>query len=400
MDNLSSQFNSQLATSLTNLGQSLNVNIYQLDVGGLFQNILASPSSYGFTNVTDTALVGNTPSPNADQYLFWDDIHPTRVGHSLLGTVASDLLDTHNWAATAASAQWAATTSWAPSAAPVARWITNVVNMTSGKREADVNANTSVRSVNVSGTAGLMSLRVEAGVTLTASQAINVASGGQIDLHGTVSTPSLHLTGTGALVGGGTITGNLDEGAGSEIGVSLGGAGSGQYDTIRVTGAATLAGSLAVSVSGGYVPLPGSSYEVLDFGSRSGDPAVVNLTGYAGLIFDKSYGATTLSIKASALPGDATLDGRVDIQDLYKLATHWRSAGDWLAGDFDNNGLVDGADLALLASDWQAGVGSLSASLSMAGLSDVPSPVPEPAGVVASACVCGVLVLRRRIGRG
>jgi hypothetical protein len=138
----------------------------------------------------------------------------------------------------------------------------------------------------------------------------------------------------------------------------------------------------------------------LDFGSRSGDPAVVNLTGYAGLIFDKSYGATTLSIKASALPGDATLDGRVDIQDLYKLATHWRSAGDWLAGDFDNNGLVDGADLALLASDWQAGVGSLSASLSMAGLSDVPSPVPEPAGVVASACVCGVLVLRRRIGRG
>ena len=59
---------------------------------------MANPAAYGLTNVTDPAAPGlevgdstydtNLIVPNPDQYLFWDELHPTRVGHSILGQYA------------------------------------------------------------------------------------------------------------------------------------------------------------------------------------------------------------------------------------------------------------------------------------------------------------------------
>jgi hypothetical protein len=80
--------------------------------------------------------------------------------------------------------------------------------------------------------------------------------------------------------------------------------------------------------------------------------------------------------------GDANLDGKVDVADLGRLATHWQGAGDWSGGDFDYNGVVNVADLGLLATNWQAGVGnplgpgSLIDSIESFGLP--ASIVPEP----------------------
>src|SRR5437764_605573 len=64
LNTLSSQFDSQLATSLKNLKQSLNVNIFPVDVLTTFNNILANPSSYGFINVTQPAYNGSTTVSN------------------------------------------------------------------------------------------------------------------------------------------------------------------------------------------------------------------------------------------------------------------------------------------------------------------------------------------------
>lgn len=61
---------------------------YYLDVYAAFQQIVANPENYGLRNVTDPAFDGSTVVSNADEYLFWDNVHPTRVGHALIGAAA------------------------------------------------------------------------------------------------------------------------------------------------------------------------------------------------------------------------------------------------------------------------------------------------------------------------
>jgi ABC-type branched-subunit amino acid transport system ATPase component len=40
------------------------------------------------------ALVGGSVAPNPDEYLFWDEVHPTHVGHQRLGRMTVELLHT------------------------------------------------------------------------------------------------------------------------------------------------------------------------------------------------------------------------------------------------------------------------------------------------------------------
>jgi len=64
-----------------------------------------------------------------------------------------------------------------------------------------------------------------------------------------------------------------------------------------------------------------------------------------------------IGVTSAWLGGDATLDGRVDVRDLYVLARHWALSGPSLGftdGDFDLNGTVNDADLGILAQNWSA----------------------------------------------
>jgi phospholipase/lecithinase/hemolysin len=54
------------------------------DTFGFMHKVVANPGAYGFTNVTDPCLVGLTPCANPDQYLFWDDLHPTTAADAIL----------------------------------------------------------------------------------------------------------------------------------------------------------------------------------------------------------------------------------------------------------------------------------------------------------------------------
>jgi hypothetical protein len=128
------------------------------------------------------------------------------------------------------------------------------------------------------------------------------------------------------------------------------------------------------------------------------DNASLGLTSFGGLNVDP----TSILIKYT-YAGDATLDGAVDVRDLYRLASGWQSSGLWTSGDFNYDGIVNIADLNLLAGNWQAGsAAALAQALSELGLPSVP--VPEPAAVwlictalVATCCsrACSLAAYRR-----
>jgi phospholipase/lecithinase/hemolysin len=87
------QFNTQLATAEARLATSLGVKIHQVDVHGLVEQVLQDPDRFGITDVIDQAKSGDEGDPgvvasNPDQYLFWDNIHPTETFERLLGSLS------------------------------------------------------------------------------------------------------------------------------------------------------------------------------------------------------------------------------------------------------------------------------------------------------------------------
>ena len=68
------------------------IAITDVDTASLFETVRLNPSVYGLTDVTHAAYSNGVVAPGVDGYLFWDDLHPTRNGHRLLGAEANRLL--------------------------------------------------------------------------------------------------------------------------------------------------------------------------------------------------------------------------------------------------------------------------------------------------------------------
>ena len=80
------------ATVATLAAEGITVTLYRLDTYGLYYRMATDPSAYGFTNIFDSAQGADV---NPDEYLFWDDIHPTTAGHYQLAVAANALLGRH-----------------------------------------------------------------------------------------------------------------------------------------------------------------------------------------------------------------------------------------------------------------------------------------------------------------
>jgi outer membrane lipase/esterase len=82
--------------------QHADAHVIPVDTAGLFQQIIASPASFGFTNVSNA--IGDYTSQGGvltditvaehDGYLFYDSVHPGTKAHQLLGlTAAADVYE-------------------------------------------------------------------------------------------------------------------------------------------------------------------------------------------------------------------------------------------------------------------------------------------------------------------
>jgi phospholipase/lecithinase/hemolysin len=99
---LAVDFNNALVSSAVTFASSDSLNLSILDTYSLLDAIVANPSMYDFTNVTDPCLTGSTnyvggtacaaTTAAQNQYLFWDLRHPTSAGHAVIADAALTVL--------------------------------------------------------------------------------------------------------------------------------------------------------------------------------------------------------------------------------------------------------------------------------------------------------------------
>lgn len=89
--------NQGLAQSLQQLSSRLGseVEIIPLNVNEIYNRVLDNPADFGFRNVTEPCVNQQRGMicQNPQEYLFWDDIHPTTFAHEKLGVYAFELLE-------------------------------------------------------------------------------------------------------------------------------------------------------------------------------------------------------------------------------------------------------------------------------------------------------------------
>lgn len=198
----------------------------------------------------------------------------------------------------------------------------------------------------------------------------------------------------GSDVGTLTVFGDVSFATGAVFGLEFTGDSLGSFDQLVVNGVVTLAGELRLNLLNGYVPVAGTSFEVLSSTSElvgEFDTVVVPALG-PYLAWDVSYAESSLLvsiIETDVIPGDYNRDGAVNLADYTIWRDNLGQTGVDLPGDGDGNELVDEDDYQIWKSHFGATIGSETS---------ISQTVPEPSGLLVTllAFPIAVCVMRRR----
>jgi autotransporter-associated beta strand protein len=166
--------------------------------------------------------------------------------------------------------------------------------------------------------------------------------------------------------------------------MELGGEETGLYDEFRVGGQLLLDGTLEVSLHNGFMPLVGQSFDLLDWGSRDGVFAAINLPALSGVNWDTSelYTLGTLSVVAVGVLGDYNGDGSVNAADY----TVYRNRAAGIGGTtLDNEGVTLGEITVDDYYFWKSRYGDTAGSgATLSDVSEAPEPTSFVMGLIAA----------------
>jgi hypothetical protein len=227
---------------------------------------------------------------------------------------------------------------------------------------------------------GTGTITVTGGGTLSASSLSLGFGGCKLVGDGTVSAAVSNSKGTVApsslpsAFGELRIVGAYTQGADGKLQIQINGTSAGTFDRLNVSGAVSLAGTLEVTLSS-FTPVQNDMFDILDFTSRLGTFATLNLPALTGSLewdTSKLYVDGTIRV---ALPGDFNNSGVVDAAD-YGV---WRKGlgTTYTAGDYEV---------------WRSHFGRTAAAGTGLGLA---ASVPEPA-CATLLLAAATLVVRRR----
>jgi Tol biopolymer transport system component len=241
-------------------------------------------------------------------------------------------------------------------------------------------------------------LDIETGASLTATNGAVIDSGGTVVGEGTIigDVRNAGVVSPGSSPGAFSIDGTLTQESGGTLQIEL--AAVDRFDQLLVTGAVNLGGTLNVEVTGGFVPQADDSFDILDWTTREGTFAVVNLPVLPSDLQWDTSGLYTNGVLAVAplLPGDYNEDGVVDAADY----TVWRDNLDNPSFDLPNEGATEGVVTEEDCDVWKTHFGETSGSGSGANIDSrdgVAATVPEPSTLLLAVLgIAGYLALARR----